>query len=528
MRTGTARRHWQAKLWPRLGAMVLAGFVATMAVAKEPRAETEGAAKQRVQSAANEIRAALVEVQKQPGAFPAVSAVVVHGDLTPLMLVQGTAHAGQPETVDRQSQFYIASQTKSFIALLAAHLDESGVLPLDTTLAQIWPQLTLPPPVDPAAITMADLLSHQERLKTDTLNFLTAYVRHVPAADYATMLSRHTEARSEGFRYANIGDLIYGAALEVRTGRSWQDWLQKEVLRPLKLDHVHSRSSQVPAGRLTWNHRWDGRAWIAYPPKPDELMHAAGGLLASADDMATWMRANLRRRSPTGTPSAHNFELAQRPQARADLSDGEFVCDGYSLGWYACTYKNQHVLMHPGGYRGAVSATVLIPAMDTGLSLATNSDSAMEGLQLELMKAFIGLAAGKNGESERLRKAVADYPGRLARTVVARRDAVQQVRDDAAWGGWKWAPTRAETQRYVGTFRSDRLGRLEVAHGPGGLEARLGAMRLTLTPASVDLFGASTSALDPPETFRYADDAGSLRWEDDSFTRVDETPAPGK
>lgn len=496
--------------------------MALAAAATAGAAQTE---KHRVHTAAEQVRTALNRIQQVPGAFPAVSAVVVHGDATPLSLVQGVARAGDPRRVDRRSQFYIASQTKSFLALLAARLDESEVLPLDTTLAQVWPRLTLPAPADPARISMADLLSHQENLKTDTLNFLTAYVRAVPAADYPAMLARYTQARDEGFRYANLGDLIYGAALETRTGRPWQRWMQDEVLTPLRLDQVHSRTSSIPARRLTWNHRWDGTAWIAYPPKPDELMHAAGGLMASADDMARWMRANLRRRSPGGVPSARSFQRAQQPLAQADLSDREFACDGYSLGWYSCKYRDQAVLMHPGSYTGVVSVTMLLPAMQTGLALVVNSDSAMEGVQLELTKAFIGLASGQAGEEERLRKLVADYPARLARTVAGRRDAVDKARREAAWAGWAWAPSQAELARYAGVFHSERLGRLEVVRGAQGLEARLGALWLPLIPARAGLFGAGKTSLDVPQAFRYREDLASLHWNDDSFVRIGEAPA---
>lgn len=521
----------------RIGAVGAGGWVglrktacgvglALLATAFATGAREPDAAEARVRAAAEDIRAALQEIQRTPGSFPAVSAVVVHGDDTPLRFVHGLAHAGSPGTVDHRSQFYIASQTKSFLALLAAQLDEDGVLPLDTSLAQIWPQLTLPAPADPAKIRMSDLLSHQEGLKTDTLNLLTAYVRAVPASDYPAMLARYTQARDPGFRYANIGDLIYAAALETRTGRDWKDWLQDRVLRPLRLEQVHSRSSRAPAQRLVWNHRWDGSAWIASAPKPDELMHAAGGLLASADDMAAWMRANLRRRSPTGTPSARSFEIAQRTVTAAKLSDGEFVCDGYSLGWYSCAYRDQRVLMHPGSYTGVVSATVLLPGADAGFSLVMNSDSAIEGLALELMKVFIGAASGGD-ESQRLRKAVADYPGRLARTVSTRREAVQTARAAPEWGAWAWAPSREELQPYLGSFHSERLGRLDVTQGERGLQARLGAMRIELTPARIGLFGAGKSALDAPEPWRYADDADSLRWNDEVFVRVHAMRADG-
>ena len=500
---------------------MLAATVAGPAAADEASADAN---RRHVRTAGEGIRDALASIQAVPGSFPAVSAVVVHGEATPLRHVQGVAHAGEPGDVDRHTRFYIASQTKSFLALLAAHLDETRVLPLDTTLAQVWPRLALPAPADPAKITLADLLSHQENLRTDTLNFLTAYVRAVPAADYPAMLARYTEARPAGFRYANLGDLVYGAALEARTGHSWQDWLQHAVLRPMRLEEIHSRSSQVPADRVAWNHRWDGTTWIATPPKPDGLMHAAGGLLASPDAMAAWMRANLQRRSPTGTPSTRSFAIAQTMLAKAELKDGEIDCNGYSLGWYACTYRGQSVLMHPGSYTGVVSVTVLIPSLDAGMALVTTSDSAMEGLQLELMKAFIGAATGHD-ESARLRKVVADYPGRLARTVASRADAVREARADAAWEGWRWVPADAELARYAGTFRSERLGTLEVERVAGGLQARLGALRLDLAPARPGLFGASESRIDPPVAFRYADDAASLQWRTDTFVRIGSVPA---
>jgi CubicO group peptidase (beta-lactamase class C family) len=277
------------------------------------RAKSLDAQTEQLETAARAIGEAVSEVHRLPGAFPAVSAVVVHGETTPLLLAQGELQAGQGASADANSRFYIASQTKSFVGLLAVELDAQGVLPLATTLADLWPDLRLPAPAEPARITLADLLSHQAPLSTDTLNLLTAYVREVPATDYPALLAEHTEAREPGFRYANLGYLIYGAALEARTGARWQTQLRQHVLQPLQLSHVHARSSDAPAKVLAWNHQWDGTRWLATSPKPDVLMHAAGGLYASSADMARWLRANLRQRSPSGRPSSASFERAQMP-----------------------------------------------------------------------------------------------------------------------------------------------------------------------------------------------------------------------
>jgi hypothetical protein len=97
---------------------------------------------------------------------------------------------------------------------------------------------------------------------------------------------------------------------------------------------------------------------------------------------------------------------------------------------------------------------------------------------------------------------------------------VADARAEAAWGGWTWTPTPADLQRYVGAFRSERLGVVDVVATDAGLQARLGAMVLALEPASAGVFGASESRLEAPLEFRYADDAASLQWKGDTFARV--------
>ena len=480
-----------------------------------------------VQPIARALDAALAS----PGAFPAVSAVIVQADAAPWIHVRGTRRADADATADavadERTLFYIASQTKSFIGLLGAVLDRKGVLPLDTTLADIWPALRLPVPADPARITMSDLLSHQEGLSTNTLNFVTAYVRDLPAADYPRWLASETTTRAPGFRYANLGDLVYGAALEARTGRNWRDWLDAEVLRPLHLDAgVVSRPSTVAPGRIAWNHQWDGHAWHADAPKPDALMHAAGGLLGSAEAMATWMQANLGIGAAGDALDARDFARAQRPLAAAKLADGEIDCDGYSLGWYACTYKGQHALMHPGSYVGAVSVTVLVPSAHAGLSLAVNSDSAMEGFELEVMKAFIGLATGQEGEQARLDAAVAALPERIAGKAQKRGKAIADARKDVAWGGGSWHPDADELRRCTGTFSEPMFGALVVREAVRGLVVDAGAQHLLLEPAKPGLFAASDGTLEPLEAFTCDAGGAALEWHGRKFRRVSAPALP--
>lgn len=465
------------------------------------------------------IAQAVDAARNTPGGTPAMAAVIVQGDAAPWFHVVGQRRADRDAPADPDTRFYIASQTKSFMALLAAELDARGVLPLDTTLAQVWPALHLPAPADPRRITLADLLSHQEGLSTDTLNLLTAHVRDVPAVDYPRLLATETRSRAAGFRYANLGDLIYGAALEARTGRSWHAWLDRVVLQPLELSGISSRTSTVQPDRLAWNHQWDGTRWHVLPPKPDALMHAAGGLVASPRAMARWMRIQLGTVDTSSVLHAGALARAQRMLAQAHLSDGEIDCDGYSLGWYRCRYRGEQALMHPGSYDGAVSVTVLVPSVHAGMSLMANSDSAMETLQLVMMKAFIGLATGHADEAERLRHALDRYPAQVRAKARTRMAAIAKARSDLRGSGRPWHPDAAALDACTGSYDDPLFGVLRIERRQRHLVARLDALRLDLEPVTANEFLATTETLDPPAPLRCDAAAGQVEWRGRVFRR---------
>ena len=150
-----------------------------------------------------------------------------------------------------------------FIGLLAAVLDARGEFPLSGTLADVWPALRLPAPADPAADQrMADLLSHQEGLATDTRprraslrvrcrrrstrRCWRAKWRRAPPAFVTRTSATSSMARHWKPRPGAIGAI----GSMPRCARS-------------PLDGVSSRSSTVPEAQLGWNHQWDGSQWRA-------------------------------------------------------------------------------------------------------------------------------------------------------------------------------------------------------------------------------------------------------------------------
>jgi CubicO group peptidase (beta-lactamase class C family) len=303
-----------------------------------------------IDAAVTELRDFLRRIGAVGGSFPSAALVVATADSVPLVEVFGDVKAGFPSLANSRSRFYIASQTKAFIGTMAARLDERGVLPLSTTLDQIWPGMELPEPASARAITLRDLLSHQAPLSTETLNFITANVAAIPARQYPKLLAHETIARESGFGYSNLGYLIYGAALEARTGRSWAQWLDREVLRPLKLRDTATQTNRVPHEQMVWSHEWTVQGWSAFAPKSDSTRHAAGGLVSSARDQAIWIQANLGGAAPSPTearhfdcsPAPHNCETFRRRAClrriwawlvQLPLCGGAAVADDRSVRW---------------------------------------------------------------------------------------------------------------------------------------------------------------------------------------------------
>ena len=318
-------------------------------------------------------------------AAPALAAVVATPHDIPLLHTQGSLSTETHRPVGRDTPFYIASQTKSYLGLLAALLHYKEILPLHVTLDEVWPQLKLPNRLDARDVSLLHLLTHQLPLTSDKLCQRTSYEDEVLAAEYPTLLASF-QPRKPGFQYDNLGYLVYAASLETVTGISWKEWLQHNIFGPLCMTQTSSRTSDFPICELPWRQLREDGHWRSYPPKPDALMHAAGGLYSSPVDLAKWMQANLSCKA-NGFPQ-EVFRCAHDPIVRAESIDGPFRWTHYGLGLQLGSINGVDVLGHRGGYAGARSLTVIAPGAEVGLALAVTADFETREVLDRIVSAF--------------------------------------------------------------------------------------------------------------------------------------------
>lgn len=472
--------------------------------------------------AADRIIAMMEATTTTPGASPATAVVMVRRGQAPRIWTHGRLAMDRPGEVDGDTPFYIASQTKSFVGLMAVALDARGVFDLDQTMADVWPDLTLPRGADPKAITFRQLLSHQAPIENDALSFRTSYTDHVPSADYARLLATASRARSPGYAYSNLGYLIYGAALEVKTGRDWRDWIVDTVFTPLGMRRSGPWSSRVDPGQLPSYHHWSGaEAWSIQPVKPDDLMHAAGGLNVSPNDMARWLMLQL---GGVGGPQVEAMvEASHVIQVRGNQRNDAIQCQAYAIGWMSCRVGAVDVLFHGGSYTGMRGGMAVSPQLGVAIAFMSNSDSLTGGLGQRTIQTFLeGVQdpstlpdAGAVG---------ADYARRMADSGRARLRAAAEARGDRRWEGWAWTPAGAALSDYAGTFRHAAFGDMAISASTDALDARIGVLSRRLQPARPDLFALPDGPLAPLEPIAFQRRDGrivSLTWQDQRFERID-------
>jgi CubicO group peptidase (beta-lactamase class C family) len=162
---------------------------------------------------AADMRGFIAGLRQSPAAPPGSAVIVVHRGTTIFESASGVRNlsTGAPMTMDTPT--YHASVTKTYTALLAAMLDAERKLPLDASLPDIWPGQTLPPPLDPRAVTISRLLSHSSGVREGGMVFRSVWTGEISARTFQRCW-RNTPGRARRASHTTISGRS--------SGRRWQ------------------------------------------------------------------------------------------------------------------------------------------------------------------------------------------------------------------------------------------------------------------------------------------------------------------
>jgi CubicO group peptidase (beta-lactamase class C family) len=287
---------------------------------------------------------------------------LVYDDSITLADAVGVQTREGKEAVGPNTVYRIGSVTKSFVALGVMKLADEGKVNLNTPLRQLLPEL----PIDnPWEATHPVLLKH---LLEHTAGFSDLHIadyNHDDAGAFPSLeevVGTSPEywvcrwAPGTRHAYSNPGYTLLGLIIEKITSRSYVDYLEEVLLKPLGMNQSDLLGKDL--SRLASSYLASGE-----PDFPGIIFdHPAGYMHTTPSDMARYARFLLNgAQFPDGSYFLKNqsFRSMQVPESITG-ANGSMI--GYGKGLYSLVYKTDLGFGHDGGIDSYISSLAIYPA----------------------------------------------------------------------------------------------------------------------------------------------------------------------
>jgi CubicO group peptidase (beta-lactamase class C family) len=271
----------------------------------------------------------------------------------------GMADLARAAPVDpERTLFRVASLSKLFTGTAVMQLVESGAVELDADVNQYLRSFSVPPAFG-EPVRVRHLLTHTGGFDDRLLGMAASSeaAQEPLRAHLARRLPERVMPPGRVFSYSNYGMALLGAVIEEVSGQPFEAYVSERVLAPLGM----TRSSFAPGPEL----RADlATGYALRRGKPEPLAYdwlnipPAGGLAATAADMARFLRAQL------GGGALEGARIL-RPETLAEMHRTQFSHDpalpGVGLAFMERRHGRYRTLEHAGDWGGFASLLVLVP-----------------------------------------------------------------------------------------------------------------------------------------------------------------------
>lgn len=287
---------------------------------------------------------------------------------------------GSPHTPDTQLQ--VASNTKTFTAVMIMQLRDEGRLGLDDTVAQHVPG-------NPhGGITIRRLLSHTSGLQREPIGDVWDTLDFPDRAGLVTGWQQADQVLPVGtyWHYSNLGYAVLGEVIARLDGREWGESLQARLLDPLGLRRTGLTPAAPTAGTYYVPPYTD--VPLVEPLVRKSAFAAAGSVWSTALDMSRWH--GFLASPDSGVLSPDTVEEMCQPQVVAD-TEGWTMAWGLGLALFRAGGRTW--VGHTGGLPGSITGFFTERRLGlTGMIMANESAfTAPAGRATQLAETYLEL-----------------------------------------------------------------------------------------------------------------------------------------
>jgi CubicO group peptidase (beta-lactamase class C family) len=310
---------------------------------------------------------------------PGLAVAVVQNGEVALVRVYGLRDVEAGLKVTTDTQFQIASITKSFTATGLALLVDEGRMDWTKPVREYIPEFRLHDAVATDRITVRDLLCHHSGLPRHDWIWIPGDLS--PAQMLAAMryLETSDDIRSS-YQYSNLGYLVASMVTERVSGQSWSEFIRARLTDKLHMDVTFTVEDLAAAPDAAMPYAMDGDTRLRSKLWPIRAT-AAGGISTSIASFANWLRLHLDKGEFDGQRLLSPTLIQQLQTPRVHVGAAVFPENGdvhYGLGFRTHRYRGERVVWHGGGWIGTFALMTMLPDRGVGVAVLTNSSMAPE------------------------------------------------------------------------------------------------------------------------------------------------------
>jgi CubicO group peptidase (beta-lactamase class C family) len=304
---------------------------------------------------------------------PGITIAIVKGNKLVHSRAFGVSNLETKRQLKPESNFHVASISKTFTAAAIVQLAERGKIDLNEKLVHYLPYFSM---ADSRykEITIRQILNHTSGMPDVEDYEWQENVADDGAAERWTrrLTTIHLLSKpGSEFRYSNMAYDVLGDVIGKITGRSFEGYIKSEILSKLNMENSSFLLSDIPHSLRTSPHV--GLPLQVSKVYPYNRMHAPSSTLNSnVVALSNWIIANLNKGVYKGNRvlSAKAISFMQAPTFKIDSTSGRSI----GLSWFSFPYKGVQVINHDGADDGYVSVLYMVPSRQFGFVILFNSD----------------------------------------------------------------------------------------------------------------------------------------------------------
>lgn len=288
--------------------------------------------------------------------------------------------------VNENTLFSIASNSKAFTTTALGMLVDEGKLNWTDKVVDIIPEFRMYDPYITEHFMVIDLVTHRSGLGLGAGDLMFIPDGSDFKIDDIIKSFQFQEPTSEfrtKYDYDNLLYIVAGEVIHRLSGLPWDTFIEQRIMSPLGMQRSAGyRENLKTSENIAMPHSSEGGKVVQINEyqDPNKVFGAAGGIYASVNDLSNWMLMHLNGGSWDSTvyltPETHD-KMWQMQTLIWTSAEGKGSYNthykAYGLGWDIQDQDGHTIVSHTGGMPGMLSQTVLIPELDAGIVVLTNS-----------------------------------------------------------------------------------------------------------------------------------------------------------